>query len=92
MNNDYNNQLPVKQPGDGKATGSLVCGIISLFFAGIILGIVAIVMGMQAKKEGFVGGKATAGIVLGVIGIAGTVLMLIFSSAILGALGFAAGA
>lgn len=92
MNNDYNNQLPVKQPGDGKATGSLVCGIISLFFAGIILGIVAIALGMQAKKEGFVGGKVTAGIVLGVIGIVGAVLMLIFSSAILAALGFAAGA
>lgn len=92
MNNDYNNQLPVKQPGDGKATGSLICGIISLFFAGIILGIVAVVMGVQAKKEGFVGGKATAGIVLGVIGIASAVLLLIFSSTILAAMGFAAGA
>lgn len=82
MNNDYNNQAPQyqapmpPQPGKGAATGSLVCGIISLatwwlgWFAiiGLVLGIVAIVLSVKAKKEGFVGGLATGGMVMGIIG------------------------
>jgi hypothetical protein len=57
-----------------KATWSLICGILSLFICPIILSIVAIVLGNQAKGEiqrtGESGeGLATAGQVLGVIGI-----------------------
>lgn len=63
-------------PGKSKATASLVCGIISVVFAwfgysaivGLILGIVAIVLAVQAKKEGFEGGLQKAGLVLGIIG------------------------
>ena len=35
----------------GKAIGSLVCSIIGLFFAGVILGIVSIVLGAKGRKE-----------------------------------------
>ena len=59
------------------ATSSLVCGIIGLFVAGIILGIVAIAQGNKAKQLGYQGGKATAGIVLGIIDIVLLVLLLI---------------
>lgn len=63
---------------DGKnlAVGSLVCGILSLvliFFGygallGLILGIVAIVLAVNAKKKGFEDGMQKAGLVLGIIG------------------------
>ena len=59
------------------ATSSLVCGIVGLFVAGIILGIVAIAQGNKAKQLGYQGGKATAGIVLGIIDIVLIVLLLI---------------
>ena len=59
------------------ATSSLVCGIVGLFVAGIILGIVAIAQGNKAKQLGYQGGKATAGIVLGIIDIVLVVLLLI---------------
>ncbi|MDE6599275.1 MAG: hypothetical protein K2K34_04265 [Oscillospiraceae bacterium] len=63
---------------DGKnlAVGSLVCGILSLvliFFGygallGLILGIVAIVLAVNAKKNGYEDGMQKAGLVLGIIG------------------------
>lgn len=59
------------------ATSSLVCGIVGLFVAGIILGIVAIAQGNKAKQLGYQGGKATAGIVLGIIDIVLVVLLFI---------------
>ena len=70
---------------NGKATASLVCGIVGLAFFGIILGIVAIVLGSMAKKEiaqtGQGGrGQATAGVVLGVVDI---VLGVIFVSIVM---------
>jgi hypothetical protein len=51
------------------ATGSLVCGILSLFIpvVGLVLGIIAIVLGNRARKEPN-GGLGTAGFVLGIIG------------------------
>jgi hypothetical protein len=58
----------------GKAIASLVCGIISLFILGPILGVVAIVLGVMARKEiaadpGLEGeGMALAGIITGAIG------------------------
>jgi len=58
----------------GKAIASLVCGIISLFILGPILGAVAIVLGVMARKEiesdpNLEGaGLALAGIITGAIG------------------------
>lgn len=62
--------------GKNLAVGSLVCGILSLvciFFGygalvGLILGIVAIVLAVNAKKNGFEDGMQKAGLILGIIG------------------------
>ena len=64
------------------ATAALVCGIIGLFICGVILGIVAIVKGNEAKRAiasdptygG--GGMATAGIVLGILDLVGWAIIL----------------
>ena len=60
--------------GDEKAIASLVLGIISIvsiFFGlsliGLICGIIAIILGNRARREGG-GGIATAGFVCGIIG------------------------
>ena len=66
------------KPGSGAATTSLVCGIVGLFFLGIALGIIAIVQGNRAKKLGYPGGKATAGIVLGILDLVGFALYLVY--------------
>lgn len=61
------------------ANTSLTCGIIGLFVAGFILGIVAVVQSNKAKNLGYVGGKATAGLVLGIIDIIfGVILSIAF--------------
>lgn len=66
-------------PENGTATASLVCGILSLILllAGLILGIVAIATGASAQKKGNRSGKATAGIVMGIIGTTWNALYLI---------------
>ena len=85
MNNDYNNQQFNVQPqgpmpGQGLATGSLICGIVSLVagivfgwttflaLAGIVVGIVGVILAVNAKKQGYNGGMQTAGLVLSIIG------------------------
>lgn len=58
-------------------------GIIGLFFAGVIFGIIAIVNANTCKKAGFTNGKVTAGLVLGIIDIALLVIQyLVFFSLI----------
>lgn len=91
MNNDYNNfqpggfqQPPMPpqgpQPGQGAATGSLICGIVSLVaaivfgwttflaLAGLVVGIVGVILAVNAKKQGNTSGMQTAGLVLSIIG------------------------
>jgi hypothetical protein len=63
---------------DGKAVASLVLGIISLVFIffgqfaflGIIMAIIGLVLGIQVKKADPNNGKAKAGVVLSIIGLA----------------------
>ena len=76
-------QQPVA-PSSGKATTSLVLGICSLVFCGFLLGIPAMIIGRQAKREieasqGRLGGEglATAGFITGLIGTIWSVLAAI---------------
>jgi len=71
----------------GKAIGSLVCGIISLLFFGIILGTIAVVLGIKARGEIAAnpgqsgGGMALAGIITGALGIVFHILIIIVTGA-----------
>lgn len=74
---------PVPQTNQ-KALWSMIVGIVSLVFCGIVLGIVAIVLGSTARKEIAASGgmqtgegMAKAGVILGWVGIALTVVVLI---------------
>ena len=68
----------------GKAIGALTCGIVSLFVCGMITGIIAVKLGADALKEmdsskNYEGqGMAKAGKVLGIIGIIGWVIVIVF--------------
>jgi len=60
----------------GKATASLVLGIIGIFICPIVLSVLAIVFGVQSRNEimnsgGRIKGHgmATAGLVLGIVGL-----------------------
>lgn len=59
--------------GNSKAKSALICGIIGLFCFGFILGIIALVQGIQARamlsRAGQPTGTAIAGIVLGIIAL-----------------------
>ena len=66
---------------DGFAIAGFVIGLVSLFIAGIPLGIVAIVFSIIAtgriKKNGTKGrGFAIAGLVLGLVGVVGAIILL----------------
>jgi len=73
----YQPQPQMTQPGKGLAIGSMVLGIVGLvigllfsMLVGIICGIVGIILAAVAKKKGFKGGMATAGLVLSIITVA----------------------
>ena len=89
----------------GKATAALVLGIISVALAwfgysaiaGLVCGIIALVLGIQIRKagqaEGFeISGNAKAGFVLGIIGVILNAVMFVACVLIIGAFGAAAGA
>ena len=75
-----------QQPGYGapqpqrsqKAVWALVLGIVSVLCCGLLAGIPAVILGRQAKHEGG-GGMATAGEILGYIGIAFSVVWIILA-------------
>lgn len=73
----YGQPAPVKDEGKGYAIASLVLGILSLFIFAYIAGTLAIVFASIAKKKGSTSKLATAGLVLGIIGIGSWLLMLI---------------
>jgi len=78
---------------NGKAVASLVLGIISLFFIffgtysfiGMILAVIGLVLGSNAKKEA-PSGMATAGFVLSVISLALCALSFIACAICIGSL------
>ncbi|ONK13015.1 DUF4190 domain-containing protein [Streptomyces sp. MP131-18] len=57
-----------RRESSGLSTASLVCGIVGLFFAGIILGTLALVLGAVAYRS-TPNGMAKAGMVLGAVDI-----------------------
>jgi len=78
----------------GKATAAMVLGIIGVLGAfllpllGLILGIIAIVFGQQARKELVSGhksgrGQAQAGFVLGIVAVIGSIINMIVTAAII---------
>lgn len=68
-----------------KSIAALVCGILGLVggwfpliqYFTLVLAIVAIVLGVKARKGKGKNGMATAGLVLGIIGVAGTVASIL---------------
>ena len=63
----------------GMAIASLVLGIVSLFVAGIPLGILAVIFGsisMRRLEKGNGRGMAVAGLILGLVGILGALIIL----------------
>ncbi|MBQ4523180.1 MAG: DUF4190 domain-containing protein [Lachnospiraceae bacterium] len=92
QNYQYQEQNPSVQQSskgaDGLAVASLVCGIISVVmiccctYLGVILGIIAVVMGVLSKDE--YGNKSTmakVGIVLGILGAVLSLLWIVLTFA-----------
>lgn len=77
---------PAQQKGKGLAIASLILGIVSFFVFAYIAGALAIIFGAVAKKQGFRGGLATAGIVLGIVGIALTIILQVFIGSLFAAI------
>ncbi len=78
----HQQMYPAVPPNSSKATTSLILGIISLVACGLLLGIPAMIISRQAKREiqesgGRLGGEgmATAGFVTGLIGTIWSVLL-----------------
>lgn len=91
MEYQQNQQQPTQQPGNGKAIASLVLGIVAavLVFFGtlsilsIILAVIGLVLGVQARREMPQGtaGMATAGMVLSIVVLALAVIVLVSCTA-----------
>jgi hypothetical protein len=69
--------------GNSKALWGMICGIVGVLFCGIILGIVAIVLGNQAKSEIAASqgtqtgeGQAKAAVILGIVDLVLSVLLI----------------
>ena len=74
---------PYVSPSNGKAIGALVCGILAILFSwlpllGVILGVVAIVLAVQAVKRSGKDSKATGGKICGIVGIVLSVIAFVF--------------
>ena len=69
---------------NGLALGSLVTGIVGavmawlIAIAGLVLGVVAVVLGMMARRGG-TSGQATAGIALGALAIVMAVINMVIA-------------
>ena len=82
-NQDFNaTVLTEEMPESGKATGALVCGIISLACCGCMpAGVVGLILAILAKKGGNTSTKCTVGMVLSIIGLALWAISLIYTLA-----------
>ncbi len=77
----YNTADSMVDPGQGMATGALVCGILGLCCCGIC-NIVAIVLGAIARGKCTTESnrkKATAGLILGIVGLVISIIVAILN-------------
>ena len=70
---------PTGSNGNGMAIASMVLGIVGLFIFGLPCGILAIIFAVLSKKK-IKSGKATAGLVLGIIDVAAWALIMAFGA------------
>lgn len=83
---------PAKEPVNGLAVGSLICGLVSLICCccgslSLILGIVAVVLAILSKKNApKMSGMALGGLICGIIG-GGIALISVISGIIMGSSG-----
>ena len=68
-NNINTTSQSAPKSNSNKSLISLICGLVGLVIMGLPLGITAIVLSVLAKKEGSADGKATAGLILGIIDV-----------------------
>ena len=78
----------VGQRTPGKATAALVLGIVGIFLCPLVCSVLAIIFGVQARNEidanpTALGGRgqAQAGFILGIVGIALTVIWIVIFAA-----------
>ena len=58
-----------EQLANSCANIAIVCGILGLLVAGPIFGSIAIFQGLKARRLGFIGGRATNAVILGILAI-----------------------
>lgn len=77
--------MPQTQGTNGLAVGALICGILSFFCVGLLLGPVAVVLGFLGRKKaneemaGNGAGMALAGIITGVLGFLVSAAFVLFT-------------
>jgi hypothetical protein len=81
MEKDSMNGTQQSDTVDGKITGALVCGVLSLLLSGtvvlgIVLGVIAIVLASQALARIAKDGRAQAGRICGIVGIIASIAFL----------------
>ena len=99
----YNTATPAKAPSSGLSVAALVCGLLGIIgsfvpvvkYFTLVLAILGIVFGVIGKKKAAEAGStntglATAGLVLGIIGTAFSLVGVICALACVGATGAAA--
>ncbi|MCL1797759.1 MAG: DUF4190 domain-containing protein [Eggerthellaceae bacterium] len=77
MQPGYGQSGAVAPQKNGMAVASLVCGLVGLFVFGFVLGVLAIILGVLARKRPDRKGMATAGIILGAIALVGWVIVMV---------------
>ena len=80
----YQSFQPVYQEKNNMATASLVMGILSLcsicccMLFGVVFGVLGIIFAIMSKKGDRMDSQAKAGLILSIIGVAATMLIIIF--------------
>ena len=80
-NFNYNGSSTLGEPEDGKATGGLICSILSIVFCccwiGIILAPIGMILSKSAINAGNTTDKAKAGWVVGIVGLIINILIIL---------------